>query len=358
MDLPRIIQVEVTTACRASCTFCPRTQLKDLWISRHIGWEDFSYILPVIRKDTLVHLQGWGEPLLSPHLWDMAAAVRQRKGNVSLTTNGELMDRTVSREICRLGFAFVAISLAGPAPPVHDSLRSGSSLEHISDNIRYLRSLKGRPRINIAFQMMKPNLEQLPGMVALAAGLGADRIIASNLDCVTNRELDALRAFGNIRDRHAEEILTVARSVGKEKKIEVDIYPLHLQHNIPVCSADPLHTVVVTSAGEIAPCVYVDLPLHGDIPRYFDGKKESVPKFSYGKVSEGFQRVMEGERVRDFLNAFNNRMQASVMGDAKKFALLAMPGLRSIQGDSYEPEDVSLPSAPVQCRYCYKLFGI
>jgi len=366
MGLPQIIQVEVTTSCQARCTFCPRTQLKDKWVSGHIAWEDFTGILPVVRWGSLVHLQGWGEPLLHPRLWDMAAAVRQKKGSVSLTTNGGLMDRAVSRELCRLGFTFVAISLAGDAADLHGLLRPGPALDRISSNIEYLSVLKGRPGIHIAVQMMKPNLERLPEVVELAARLGADRVIASNLDCITSPETDALRAFGDARDPHAEEIVEAARRTGKERNIEVEIYPLHLQYNVPVCRADPLHTAVVTSAGEIAPCVYVQLPLLGDIPRIFHGKRETVRQFSYGKISGGFRQVMKDENSRDFLGAFERRVQAAVMGDAKKFALLAMPGLRSIREEALRKADEppqlegnsALPAAPGPCRYCYKLYGI
>jgi MoaA/NifB/PqqE/SkfB family radical SAM enzyme len=358
MDLPRIIQVEVTTACQAGCTFCPRTQLKDEWISRHIDWEDFAHILPVVKSGMLVHLQGWGEPLLHPRLWDMAAAIRQKKGNVSLTTNAGLLDRAASREMCRLGFAFVAVSLAGAASTMHNTLRPGPGLDHISGNIEHLRSLKGRPRIHIAFQMTKKNLGQLPEVVGLAARLGADRIIASNLDCITSPETDALRAFADTRDPQAEEIVEAAKRTGKERKIEVEIYPLYLQHNVPVCRADPLHTVLVTATGELAPCSYLWLPLRGDMKRYFNGEKERIPQYTYGRVCQGFQRVLEAEKARDFTGAFNRRMQAAVMGNAKRFALLAMPGLRSIRGSSYEQIAVRLPPAPGPCLHCYKLYGI
>jgi MoaA/NifB/PqqE/SkfB family radical SAM enzyme len=357
MDLPHIIQVEVTTACQAECTFCPRTQLKDGWISKNIEWEDFSCILPAVRRGTLVHLQGWGEPLLHPRLWDMAVAVRKKGGRVSLTTNGRMLDQAASREVCRAGFAFVAFSLAGAASRTHDALRPGTGLDLVSENIERLHSLKGRPRIHIAFQMTRDNLEQLPEVVKLAAKLGADRVIASNLDCITSPVTDALRAFGEADAPHAEAIVAAAKRSGKENKIEVEIFPLRLRDNVPVCRADPLHTALVTCTGEVAPCSYLWLPLRGDMPRYFEGKKEAVPPFTYGKIRQGLRNVMEGEKARDFLGLFKRRMEAAVMADAKGFALLALPGLRSIRESQYEAAARPLPPAPGPCLHCYKLYG-
>jgi len=190
MITPRIIQVEVTTTCQARCKFCPRTLLKDSWISRHIEWDDFIHVIPTVKKGVLVHLQGWGEPLLHPRLWDMARAVKQRQGKVSLTTNGLLLDEAASREICRIGFDFIAVSLADAIPHAHHALRTGARLEPILSNVAFLCGLKPRPRVHFVVQMMKSNMARLPAVVELAAKLGADRVIASNLDCIVNGEVD------------------------------------------------------------------------------------------------------------------------------------------------------------------------
>jgi MoaA/NifB/PqqE/SkfB family radical SAM enzyme len=366
MNFPRIIQVEVTTACQAGCSYCPRALLKDKWVTQNLSREDFSSILPAVRIGTLVHLQGWGEPLLHPGLWDMAAEVKRKKGRISLTTNGMLMDEVCGSEIARLGFEFVAVSLADTGSAAHGQLRAGTDFSRVIHNIRYLSGLKDRPRIHIAFQMMKSNLERLPDMVALAAELGADRLIASNLDCLINSDLDQSKVFGGQLDPHAEEMVTAARNRGRDMGIEVEVYPLQLQHNIPACAADPLHTVVLTVRGEIAPCVYLSLPVDGDIPRVFQGKGERTSRFVYGIAGEGFSKVMEGTKARGFLDAFNLRRRAAMLGTTRKLALLAMPRLRSTQGEFLKPAsrltlpsgDSDLPPAPDPCRHCYKLYGI
>jgi MoaA/NifB/PqqE/SkfB family radical SAM enzyme len=363
MDFRRIIQVEVTTICQAHCTFCPRTLLKEKWISKNIDWKDLTPLLAGIKKDTLVHLQGWGEPLLHPRLWDMAAAVRQRKGKVSLTTNGMLMDKAISHEIVKTGLEFVAFSLADSDPVTHDILRAGTALDHISENIQYLCSLKNRPRVHIAVQMMKSNLENLPKMVQLAARLGADRVIASNLDCVISPEIEALKVFDETPNQQSEEIAAEARRLGHELKIEVETYPLYFQHGIPVCRADPLHTTVVTVNGELAPCVYLSLPVHGDIQRIFKGNKETVPRFVYGKTADGIERCQQIEPARSFLKAFSRRKRLAMVRSAGNIALLAMPRLRSTDRGFLEPASrlegtQALPPAPVPCQHCYKLYGI
>ena len=71
------IQVEVTTACNAGCSYCPRTVAGKEWIDRHLAPEVLSPVLPLLRRIPYVHLQGWGEPLLNPRFFDIVAMVRQ-----------------------------------------------------------------------------------------------------------------------------------------------------------------------------------------------------------------------------------------------------------------------------------------
>lgn len=366
LSFERIIQVEVTTVCQAGCGFCPRTLLKADWISKNIEWENFTPVLARLRRGMLVHLQGWGEPLLHPRLWDMAAAVRQKKGSVSLTTNALLMDDAASREISRIGLEFVAISLADANPAANERLRSGTSFDRICSNIQYLCSLKKRPRVHIDVQMVKTNLEHLPEIIELAARLGADRVIASNLDCLVSPEVDALRAFSDTPDPQLEEMTAAAKRRGRELKIEVEAYPLHPVHDLPVCKADPLHTTVITVSGELAPCTYLSLPLRGDIPRIFQGKTEHVPRFVFADAVEGIERTTKREPALSFLTLYKRRRRAAMLRTAGNLALLTMPRLRSTRGEFLEPgsrlispsRGSAFPAAPGQCRYCYKLLGM
>jgi MoaA/NifB/PqqE/SkfB family radical SAM enzyme len=364
MHYKSIVQVEVTTACQAACTFCPRSALKKSWLSKNLAWEHFIPVLPIVNSGTLVHLQGWGEPLLHPRLWEMAAAVRQRKGKVSLTTNAMLMDESAGREIMRLGLEFVCVSLADADCARNASLRIDTDLDRISANIEHLCSQKKRPRVHIAVQMMKPNMERLPGIVELAARLGADRVIASNIDCVLSPEIEALKVFEDNPDPHLAEIIEAAKRRGRELKIEVEAYPLQVRQELPVCSANPLHIKVITVNGELAPCTYLALPVPAHIPRIFRGQMHEVSRFVYGSVTDGIESVMGGDPALSFIALYKNRLRAAALSHAGNFARLVLPFTRTMARDlssensRISTPDKGLPPAPSYCRYCYKLFGV
>jgi len=58
------MQIEVTSRCNAACIYCPRTVYGPRWKNRDLSPDTFEKLLPVLSKTKMVHLQGWGEPLL------------------------------------------------------------------------------------------------------------------------------------------------------------------------------------------------------------------------------------------------------------------------------------------------------
>jgi MoaA/NifB/PqqE/SkfB family radical SAM enzyme len=366
LQLPKIIQIEVTTACQLRCMFCPHTIMAKDWVTTHMSWEAFSSLLPFVRHTKLVHLQGWGEPLLHPRLWDMAAAIRENRGRASVTTNALLLDTSAAREACRVGLELVAISVAGAHAETNDYLRVGSYFERICANIDYLCGLRPRPKVHLLMQMMKSNKEELPELVTLAAELGVDEVIAPNLDYIPTEEVDTLRAFArNARDSYLE-ITEEATRRGKELGIKVHIYPIEPRDDILMCDADPVHRVWISASGEVAPCPYLALSVRGRIPRLFWGKKEDISPLSFGNVLQGLDRVLNGQPALSFREAFSRRLLAdrfSTIGKVKGSSLPRVSSssiafLESLAQMTHKEQSSMLPPPPDTCRNCYKLYGL
>lgn len=367
MLLPKIIQIEVTTHCQLRCVFCPHTILVKEWNRAHLSWEAFSSLLPFVRHTKLIHLQGWGEPLLHPRLWDMAAAIKEKRGRVSVTTNAVLLDEAAAREIRRIGIDMVAVSLAGARAETNDSLRVGSHFDRICANISCLCGLKPHPQVHLVMQMMKPNMEELPGLVTLAAELGVDEVIAPNLDYAPTDELDALKAFDRSIDPHFTGLTDEAKQRGKELGIRVHTYPLSPRNDILMCDAHPAHNVWISVSGEVAPCPYLALPCCDKIPRLFWGKREYLQRFSFGNIASGLDRVLNGNTARSFRKVFSRRLLADRLGTVAEANVSSMPRVASssvhffesfAQMASKEQVSSSLHPPPDLCRSCYKLYGL
>jgi len=259
----------------------------------------------------------------------------------------------------------VAISVAGARAATNDSLRLGSHFDQICTNISYLCQLKPRPKVNLVMQMMKPNMEELPELVTLAARLGADGVVAPNLDYTPTAEVDALKAFAYSPDPHHVELTEEAEKRGKELGVKVRTYPLRPSSDVLMCDADPVHNVWISVRGEVAPCPYLTLPYQGDFPRLFWGECQYLSQFSFGKVTEGLDRVFNSQEARSFQQAFARRLQVDRL-DAIVDKVPSLLSPRSTLAGFLKPlaQTTSLRKAatllppPDLCRNCYKFYGL
>ncbi|MBC5785635.1 heme d1 biosynthesis radical SAM protein NirJ [Ramlibacter sp. USB13] len=106
-----------------------------------------------------------GEPLLSPHLWPLAARARELGFHLGLSTNGTLIDAAMADRIAAHGFDYVGISLDGMRA-AHDRFRR---LEGAFDrSLAALRLLRERGvHIGMRYTMTAMNGEELPALLAL-----------------------------------------------------------------------------------------------------------------------------------------------------------------------------------------------
>jgi len=213
--------------------------------------------------------------------------------------------------------------------------------------------------------MMKPNLEELPELVTLAARLGVDGVVAPNLDYTPTAEVDALKAFSFSPDLHQAELTDEAQTKGKELGVKVHIYPLRPSSDVLMCDADPVHNVWITVWGEVAPCAYLALPCRGDFPRLFWGKEEHLSRFSFGKVTEGLDKVLNGQEARSFRQAFARRLQVDTLDAiADKVPSLLSPRstlagfLKPLAQPTFLRKSAALLPPPDLCRNCYKFYGL
>jgi len=107
------LQVEVTSFCNAACVYCPHTVYRDNWLSRHLPVDTFQKLRRALRKTQLVHLQGWGEPLLHPDFFTLVALARQAGCRVGTTTNGTLVDAPLAARLVAGGLDFVSFPWPG-----------------------------------------------------------------------------------------------------------------------------------------------------------------------------------------------------------------------------------------------------
>jgi len=297
------IQLEVTTFCNASCSYCPRTTAGTSWKNIHMTPETLHPLLPLLPSVPYVHLQGWGEPLLNPYFFDLAELVKAQGCLFGTTTNGVLLDQENADRLIASGFNFVAFSLTG-AGPTHDRFRQGAPLKETLAGIKALadarrQSRKNSPAIHIAYMLLQDGVEELDNLPGLLRGLGVNEVVISTLDHLPHPALT-----GQVISRNTPEWSTIVTRLEKIKQ-ELANDDTHLffdtgaaNENSGVCSEKVDRAVVIAADGGIHPCVFANLT---------DARTGRKRKCFGDLNAEGLHRAWWSDEYREFRASFGKR---------------------------------------------------
>lgn len=309
------IQVEVTSRCNAACIYCPQPCLFN---KQHMPFELFKRLLPYIGYTNLVYLQGWGEPLLNPDLFNMIRACKAKGKCVGFTTNGMLLTDETIHKLIDLETDIISVSLAGITPATHNRIRKGTDLNKIIDNLHKLRQIrveKGslRPAVHLAYIILASNLNELRNVVGLAKKLGTEQVVCSNLSLIIDEALLTEAVF--IRDETGQDLASILGAIAEEARKENILFAYNQtapQDQPAYCSENIRSSCVISVAGEVCPCVFSSPTLlipdtqNGCKPLPHIYRNSFVPCYplSFGNIGEeSLTRIWnkkEYERFRSF----------------------------------------------------------
>jgi MoaA/NifB/PqqE/SkfB family radical SAM enzyme len=129
--------------------------------------------LPVLER---VVLHGLGEPLLNPDLPRIVHHLRERNARVLFNTNALLLNERRGRALIDAGLSELRVSLDGADPITYGRVRgvNARALPHIIANLERFTTLQSSlgadtPVISLWFTAMRENIEELPGIIDIAA---------------------------------------------------------------------------------------------------------------------------------------------------------------------------------------------
>jgi MoaA/NifB/PqqE/SkfB family radical SAM enzyme len=344
-------QIEVTSRCSTGCVFCPHDALSQTWVDGDMKVEIYrEHVAPHLDMFDLVYLQGWGEPMLHLGLWDMLSMARQKGCHTGFTTNGTWLQEGQNNRLLDMEVGLISVSFAGTAATAHESLRTNSKFPDLCRNFESLANLKkqkgcAHPWLELHFLMTRANMGEFPSLVELAASLGADEVVATNLAYSPSLELDHKHVFGDPPSAEDLELIARAKETAERLKIPLRVYPLQVESNTLVCDADPLNTIYINHRGDVTPCVYLGLTVQGQVPRFYRGEPHPFDTLSFGNVCDGLKQALQSRERRNFVEPFQRRSMSN-----SPLALFSyMAGQEG--GDE-------LPPPPIACQFCYKMLGI
>lgn len=200
LTAPLTVNWTLSYACNFSCRHC---------YSRGLSRAELPLERVLALTDELARCRvafvnfGGGEPLLYPHLFDVARRAAAGGLRVTMNTNGWLVDGPAARALRDAGFRSVGVSLDGAEAGVHDAFRGRpGSFDRALDALGALRDA-GLPT-TVSAVIHRDNVASYREIVEVAARRGAGTVYLHNFKCsgrgMENREeLDlepnAWRAF-------------------------------------------------------------------------------------------------------------------------------------------------------------------
>lgn len=304
------IQVEVTSYCNAACIYCPRTAYGPAWQNRHLPMDTFMKLAPVFKKSRLVHLQGWGEPFMNHHFFQMLETAKASGCQVGTTTNGMLLDEERIARLVDHEIDLVAFSLAGTGEE-NDRIRKGTRLERVLQAIRALSEEKNRrnvqkPAIHIAYMLLRSGLEGLERLPSLVKGLGVSHIVISTLDFAPSDELvgEVLRPETRAEHDRWETLIDKVSERSQEQGIQFYCHLPFPEQRRTECTENVGRALCVSSDGAVTPCVYTNLELV-DACYFTRAERRPYRRMSFGSVSErSLEAIWSGAQYRGFRSSF------------------------------------------------------
>lgn len=278
VPLPTEIQVEVTGACNLACRMClVRYRPK---LGRRVGamcLHTFTELIDALPGVEKITLQGLGEPLLAPDIFEMIDLAAGRGARVGFNTNGVLLTPETGDRLVRAGLDWLHVSLDGATAATYEGIRAGSSFARVCDNIAALVGTRERlktvsPTISLVFVAMRRNIAELSELVRLTTSLGVEKLWVQNLSHSFD-DTDPAGAYREIRsfaeaealwvdaDESARRAFSDARQLARELGVELRLPRLEAPPREQPPDGRgchwPFESAYITHDGKVQPCCMV-----------------------------------------------------------------------------------------------------
>jgi radical SAM protein with 4Fe4S-binding SPASM domain len=296
--LPLSIDIEPNTKCNLSCKFCQvpgweRAKISDM------SMELFEKILDQFPALLAVKLQGMGEPLLNPYLFDMIKMASDRHCLVYTTINGTLLNEANIRKIVESNLTAIAISLDGAKKETFESLRGNAKFEKVISSIKKLvRSRQGNlPEINVWMVISSDNYREIPEMIKLCQEMGVDNLTAQmeiysyGKDSIDEKILQ----HRIIEDSSFEAYKRECVELAEQGRMNFQFHKTSFDKQHPCLW--PWTSVYVSVEGKIVPCCRIGDP---EVIHFGSIKEKGMKEIWNSDQYHQFREALKGNRIPSF----------------------------------------------------------
>lgn len=182
---PQKLYVELTTRCNLSCAKCVKFSEGSDIVEKDMDFELYTNLVPTLAHVKTLILNGIGEPLLHPRLFEILKVSREsmeENAEIGFQSNGLLINDQSATQLIDSGLSTICLSVDDMAPP---SLGNNHSFSGVASAVASLQNARNKTakslKIGLEVVLKKETLGELPQLVTWAGEKGIDYILTTHL---------------------------------------------------------------------------------------------------------------------------------------------------------------------------------
>lgn len=255
LDLKRVVDIELTNRCNATCSFCPREKTPKQGFMAYETFEKSVSRVLEMGSDAAVSLTGLGEPMLHPRFLDCIRHLAERGLSPSFTTNASRLFREQSEALLDAGLKRIDFSVSDLGDDYKKvyNLDFATTRRNIAD---FMAVNNGRCHVQVSIVRHDDNIDTIDAMVEYWKAAGVDHV---NLIREINRGGSCSREYYFQRsDQYKQQAEEALSKAGLTRTCSLPFLSIFIgwNGNYYLCCMDwektvPLKTVFDTSLHEL-----------------------------------------------------------------------------------------------------------
>ncbi len=313
-----LLQIEPTSRCTLHCTTCLRGSHPSLWQERDLDPDIFQKLKDVFSRTQAVHLQGWGEPLLHPHLISFISLAKTAGSQASFTSNGTIMDDDLAHRLLKSGVDAITFSMAGAGPLTQDSLRGTGSFDLLRRTLTTVSRVKKqlnkkRPVLAISYLLTPETLKDLCRSLLLCRKWGIHLLAGVHLTHAADEKQVKMQLFSVDekqqpikRQKTAPRLATLLALLCR---VELRL-PANTPSLLPICDKNPIDNLFIAADGSVSPCVFLNPPISAEFTWLSDCRNAQKIPVRFGNLhQDDLDTLWNQDSYRTFRKEFQRRVE-------------------------------------------------
>jgi len=179
LSAPLTVNWSLSYQCNFTCSHCFSRELETMLLPP----ADIRKVVDLLAEKGVVFINfGGGEPLLLDGLYDITAHAVSRGLQVTMNTNGWLLDAPAAGRIAETGFHSIGVSVDSPEAKVHDRFRNmEGSFDRAINGLDCLE--RAGVKSTVSCVINRGNLHNWRGMIDLCRDHGVRTLFLHNYKC-------------------------------------------------------------------------------------------------------------------------------------------------------------------------------